>query len=46
MRACVLVDSDAGLDDFRAIASLVGTGALAGVVVTEGLATQIGRAHV
>jgi inosine-uridine nucleoside N-ribohydrolase len=42
--ACVLVDSDAALDDFRAVASLVARARLVGVVVTEGVATPAGGA--
>jgi hypothetical protein len=37
---CVLVDSDAALDDFRALAVLVSRVRLVGVVVTEGVATS------
>ena len=36
---CVLVDTDAALDDFRAIAALARTVRLIGVVTTEGIAT-------
>ena len=35
---CIVVDSDAGLDDMRAIAALVSTGQIAAIVVTEGIA--------
>lgn len=36
---CVLVDTDAALDDFRAIAALARTVRIIGVVTTEGIAT-------
>jgi hypothetical protein len=35
---CILIDSDADLDDFRAIATLASTNRIAAVVVTEGIA--------
>jgi Inosine-uridine preferring nucleoside hydrolase len=38
--ACVLVDSDAGLDDVRAVAALAPHRRLAAIVVTEGLASN------
>jgi inosine-uridine nucleoside N-ribohydrolase len=37
--ACVLVDTDAALDDFRAIALLARTSQLIGIVATEGIST-------
>ncbi|MCW8088310.1 nucleoside hydrolase [Sabulicella glaciei] len=42
---CVLVDSDAGLDDLRAIAVLAPHRRIAAVVATEGLATPRGGAR-
>ena len=37
--ACILVDTDAALDDFRAIGALIRNGRIVGVVVTEGIAS-------
>lgn len=37
--ACILVDTDAALDDFRAIGALIRNGRVVGVVVTEGIAS-------
>ena len=37
--ACVLVDTDVALDDFRAIAALIRTVRVVGVVTTEGIST-------
>src|SRR3954452_24091818 len=34
---CILVDSDAALDDFRAVAALAPTGRIAAIVTTEGV---------
>ena len=42
---CVLVDSDAGLDDLRAIAVLAPHRRIAAVVATEGIATPRGGAR-
>ena len=39
--SCIVVDSDADLDDFRAVITLAPTGQLAAIVITEGIA----RAH-
>jgi hypothetical protein len=39
--SCIVVDSDADLDDFRAVITLASTGELAAIVITEGIA----RAH-
>jgi hypothetical protein len=39
--SCIVVDSDADLDDFRAVITLASTGQLAAIVITEGIA----RAH-
>lgn len=38
--ACVLVDTDAALDDLRAIAALIRNGRVVGVVATEGIASS------
>lgn len=35
---CIVIDSDAALDDLRAVAALAPTGRVAAIVVTEGLA--------
>ena len=35
---CIVIDSDAALDDFRAVAALAPTGRIAAIVVTEGIA--------
>jgi len=35
---CIVIDSDADLDDFRAVAALAPTGRIAAIVVTEGIA--------
>jgi hypothetical protein len=37
-RRCIIIDSDAALDDVRAVATLASTGRIAAIVVTEGLA--------
>ena len=37
-RNCIVIDSDGGLDDFRAVATLAPTGRIAAIVMTEGLA--------
>jgi inosine-uridine nucleoside N-ribohydrolase len=38
---CIIIDSDAALDDFRAVATLAHTRRVAAIVVTEGLAKPI-----
>lgn len=38
---CIVVDSDAGLDDFRAVAALAATNRIVAIVVTEGLARPV-----
>lgn len=38
---CVVIDSDAGLDDFRAIAVLAANQRVAAIVVTEGLSDPV-----
>jgi hypothetical protein len=37
-QSCIVIDSDADLDDFRAVAMLAPTGRVAAVVATEGIA--------
>lgn len=39
LRTCLLVDTDAALDDFRAMAALAGNRRITAVIVTEGIAT-------
>ena len=36
-QSCIVVDSDAGLDDYRAVSALAPTGRLSAVIVTEGI---------